>query len=175
MPPTVHACPSSSKETAHSLGCVSVVMMAHAASWAASALAAAARARAGTPSVKGSSASGTPITPVEATKTSSGAAPRTWATMSALPRATSMPGCPVAAFALPEFKTTARARPFAATSRETATGAAAKLFFVKTPAAVAALPSATTSAASRRPGFLRNPRCNPAAEKPRAAQTPPST
>ena len=54
-----------------------------------------------------SSRSGRPITPVERTTTSSAAMPSSRAVSAAVARASSSPRMPVAAFALPEFATTA--------------------------------------------------------------------
>ena len=128
---------------------------------------------AGTPASKGATGSGTPITPVEAMSTSCASQPSSSATICAERRATARPGSPVAALALPELSTTARARPRAARSRLRATGAAPKRLVVKAPATTQAS-SATTRARSRRLGFLRNPAETPEARTPAAAQTPPS-
>ena len=80
---------------------------------------------------------------------------------------------PVAALALPELSTTARALPDAACPRDTSTGAAQKRFRVKA-AAQTHVSSAATSARSFRLGLRRNPADMPAARMPSAAQTPPS-
>ena len=156
-----------------SLGTVSVVITAQAASWAASGVAARASAAAGTPVSNGPKLSSWPMTPVEATSTSAGLQPSVAATRSAVRRAVARPGSPVAALAFPELRMTARARPSATCSRETMTGAAQKRLVVKVPAATQVW-SATTRAMSRRLGSRRKPACRPAAETPAAAQTPPS-
>ena len=148
-------------------------MTARAAWWAAATERSSCLTQAGTPTSKHSRPKGTPMTPVEATSTSSAAQPRASATMRADARATSRPCSPVAALALPEFRTTARAWPEAARGRETCTGAAQKRFLVKVPAQTQVL-SATTSARSRRSGLWRKPAETPVARMPLAAQTPPS-
>ena len=94
---------------AASLGWVSVVMTAQAASWAASGVAASASTMAGTPFTYGSKGSCTPMTPVEATSTSCSSQLSTWATRAQAFSAHRRPGSPVAALALPELRTTARA------------------------------------------------------------------
>jgi hypothetical protein len=117
------------------LGKVSVVMIARAASIRPSGLALAAslpRTAAILPL-----SSGSPITPVEAMNISAGAAPvaspaalATWATALA-------PMPPVKALALPELTTKARARPCARFWRHQSTGAEGHLERVNTPAAAA--------------------------------------
>ena len=89
------------------LGNVSVVMMARAASSQA-----APRAAATIPSITPSNAlalSGSPITPVEARKISAGAQPIARAAILAVNRQASRPVLPVKALALPELTTSARA------------------------------------------------------------------
>ena len=61
---------------------------------------------------------GTPITPVEATRTWPGSMSSAAPARSAIARASARPGSPVQAFALPLFATIARARPPARTSRQ---------------------------------------------------------
>ena len=51
------------------------------------------------------------MTPVDATSTSEAGQPTASPAITAVSRAASRPGSPVAAFALPEFTTTARAVP----------------------------------------------------------------
>ncbi len=163
IPPTVNAQPSKpgavlSYATAYSLACVSVVMIARAASWAPSRESAAAAC--GTPCSKGSISRGTPMTPVEATSTSPALQPRASATTPQVSRAMARPGSPVAALALPELMTTARIVPYPCSippscSRLTCTGAAQNRLVVKTPAAATGR-SATTSARSARPGSFEN-------------------
>ena len=164
---------STTPSYALSLGLVSVVMTARAASFAACGERSSAAAAMGTPVVKCSSESGTPMTPVEHSSTSSASHPSSRATSSAVERATSQPGAPVEALALPELSTTARARPSATCSRETCTGAAQNLFCVKV-AAQTHVSSAATKARSRRLGSPLNPAAMPAARTPSAAHTPPS-
>jgi hypothetical protein len=76
-----------------------------------------------------------PISPVEHTSTSSAATPRPSAVSEHMRSASLRPGSPVAAFAFPEFNTTADARPLARWRFEICTGAACARFVVKTPAA----------------------------------------
>ena len=110
--------------------------------------------------------SGTPITPVEQTSTSS-PAPVSSPVSAAIRSASARPCAPVATFALPLETTTARAVPLAARrSRHSSTGAPAARLRVNTPAAVAG-PSATTSATSGRPGGLDPAR---RARRPEAAR-----
>ena len=123
IPPTVKVTPGypmplPEKLTEPCLGQVSVVMMARAAvrPWdvrpaRSSATFAMAASAAGTPSAKGSRRRCWPITPVEATSTSSAGQPTASPTSSAVLRAFSKPISPVAAFAMPELTTTARAHP----------------------------------------------------------------
>ena len=112
------------------------------------------------------------MTPVEAISTSSGAHPRALPTSSPVASAVCIPGSPVAALALPEFKITARALPVAARLRETCTGAAQKRLVVKVPAATQ-VSSAATRARSSRVGLRLNPAEMPVAAMPAAAQMPP--
>ena len=102
--------PSPENVTAASFGRVSVVMMARAA-LAPPLTTESSRAARGMPVANGSSGRCSPITPVEATSTSAGAQPRTSLAMAAVSRAAASPRSPVAAFALPEFTTTACAMP----------------------------------------------------------------
>ena len=157
-------------------------MMARAAScppaWRAASSAAAAifSCSAGTPVSNGATSSSWPMTPVEATSTSRGLHPISFATSLQDCSALSRPSSPVAALALPELMTTARTlaqRPSPRCSRETVTGAAQNLLVVKTPAALTGS-SNSTSARSRRWGFLRNPAWMPPAYTPAALATPPS-
>ncbi len=101
--------PSPENDTAASFGYVSVVMMARAASAPPSAESAAVAA--GRPVPKGAMGRCTPMTPVDATSTSEAGQPTASPAITAVSRAASRPGSPVAAFALPEFTTTARAVP----------------------------------------------------------------
>ena len=76
---------------------------------------------------------------------------------------------------MPELTTAARAVPYdtpSRCSRDTITGAAQKTFCVNVPAQAHGS-SATTSAMSKRSGFLRNPAWMPAALNPCALVTPP--
>ena len=172
MPPTVMVTPPTSKVAIASLATVSVVMMASAAERPASGVAARAAAAAGTPVVNGSIGMGIPIRPVEQTRTWLRSQPRASATSAAVPSATSRPGSPVAALALPELRTTAAAcDPPARCRRLSWTGAAATRLVVNTPAAVTGRWSAVaTSDRSGRPDALM-PAATPAATKPWAAVT----
>ena len=147
-------------------------MMASAASWLPSRESL--ETSCGTPVSNGPVGSCTPMTPVDATKTSSAGTESAWAVISCMAREAARPGSPVAALAMPEFKMTARALPPAATERETCTGAAQNTFLVNVPVATVSCADETTSAASKRSGLFRNPICAPAAEKPSGAVTPPS-
>ena len=111
--------PGSSSSYELSLGTVSVVITARAAWCAPRAECSRAAAAIGTPVTKPSIGNGLPMTPVDPTSTSSSAHPNSAATSAAVLRATSRPGAPVDAFALPELSTTAQALPLAARSRET--------------------------------------------------------
>ena len=126
-------------------------------------------AAAGMPERSAGMGSGTPITPVEATSTSSATQPMARATSDAVSRASARPASPVAAFAQPAFTTTARARPDATCSRETTTGAACARLVVKTAAAVHG-PSATSSARSGPCALM--PDATAAARNPSGAVTP---
>src|SRR6202166_5334064 len=86
-----------------------------------------------------SSGSGTPITPVEHTKSSSGWQPKRLAASATVRCAAACPAVAVAQLALPAFTTTPRIRPFDLRrfSLEISTGAAATRFCVKTAAAEA--------------------------------------
>ncbi len=172
MPPTRKVPAGVVTDTAADFGALSVVMIARAASACAALESAFAASPAPLRSL--SRSSWTPMTPVDATSTCSGAHPTMDATKSAELRATARPSGPVHALAQPLLTTTARARPplRARCSRDTSTGAASALLVVNTPAAAAGA-SATTSARSRAPVFLM-PHATPAARKPAGAVTPPS-
>src|SRR3954454_24772302 len=116
------------------LGNVSVVMIALAASSQASGLAAATR-----PSMTPSKAwalSGSPMTPVEARKMSAGRHPRARAAISAVNLHAVRPVLPVNALALPELTTSARGLAPLSRSRHHSTGADGHFDVVKTPATV---------------------------------------
>ncbi len=164
--PTRAATPPTANGTVTSLGRVSVVMMARAAK-APPSQDSAATAR-GIPSRSLSMGRWTPMTPVEATTTSSGRHPKAVAVSDAISRASRSPRSPVAALAHPAFTTTARAWPPRRCSRETTTGAAWARFVVKTPAA-AQVRSATSRARSGWSGLM--PAATAAARKPRGAVT----
>ena len=103
---------------------------------------------------------------------SSGEAPSDSATALAVRLASTRPGAPVHAFALPALTTAARTRPPATFARETTTGAAATAFVVKT-AAAGTGSAAAIIATSSLPDFLM-PAATPEARKPCGAVTPPS-
>src|SRR5438874_2595857 len=116
---------------------------------------------------------GMPMSPVEQTNTSSTAQPSSPATSAHMRSASSWPGLPVAALALPLLSTTAAARPHVAPrwARLTNTGAAVARFEVNTAAALTGdASSVATSARSGTPPALI-PQCTPAATNPAAAVT----
>src|SRR5213594_635404 len=169
MPPTVMVRPPSVSVATTILTVVSVVMMARAASsppsrrnWLASAgIAASIRAM----------GNGFPITPVEATKTSSGRKRSAFAVTAAIFTASAYPWRPVQALALPLFTRMARPLPRRNRWRSRRTGAATTLLRVKTPATVASR-SETINARSRTSPFLI-PAAMPAASIPGTAVIPP--
>ncbi len=109
VPPTVNVPRAVCTVTACSFGNGSVVMIARAASlpWPRASAGTAARMPADTLSI----GRPTPITPVEATSTSSARQPSAAATSAAMRRAFAMPSSPVQALAQPLLTTMARARP----------------------------------------------------------------
>ena len=110
MPPSRQVTPPACNSTAISLRTVSVVMRASAAALLPSALNPSANA--GIPSAMGSSLSGWPMTPVEATTTSDAGMDSCLATSSLMASATSWP-LALQVFALPLLQITARALPSA--------------------------------------------------------------
>ena len=115
------------------LGNVSVVMIALAASSQKSG-----RAASTSPSITPSNAlalSGSPITPVEARKTSAGLQPMARAAISAVNLQACRPVLPVKALALPELTTSARGLAPLSLSRHHSTGADGHFDWVNTPAA----------------------------------------
>ena len=114
---------------------------------------------------------GFPITPVEATKTSSGRKPSAFAVRAAIFTASAYPWRPVQALALPLFARMARPLPRRNRWRSRMTGAAITLLRVKTPAAVASR-SETINARSGTSAFLI-PAAMPAARIPGTAVIPP--
>ncbi len=129
-------------------GKVSVVMIAVAASIQPSGVAASASV-ASTPSNLVAS-SGSPITPVEARKTSPVAQPTAFDAICAVNAVDCLPVLPVKALALPELTTSARALPPFSLARHHSTGADGHFDLVNTPAAVVPL-SITASSTSVRP------------------------
>ena len=128
-------------------GNVSVVMMAFAAS----------RKRPGaafsakpciTP-LKRCAGSGSPITPVEARKTSVGLQPEALLASVAVKVVASRPVLPVKAFALPEFTTSARALPPWSFARHHSTGAEGHLERVSTPATAVPFSNSASSTSVR--------------------------
>ena len=91
---------------------------------------------------------GTPIRPVEQTRTSRAEMPRLFAVICVISLASATPRLPVQAFAFPELTTMARARFPAACFALTFTGAAQTWFVVNIPATAAGT-SETISARSR--------------------------
>src|SRR6476646_9987381 len=178
MPPTVIGPPGESTTTAYDFGNGSVVMIARvAASWPSMLSAADAAV---TPARIFPRSSGTPITPVDAIRTCSGAQPSEPAAAAAMSRATCSPASPVHAFAQPLLTAITLARPpdFERCSRDTIIGAATALLVVNTAAAEtgsSAAMSAKSSGADALPAARRlMPQATPAARKPAGAVTPPS-
>ncbi len=129
------------------LGNVSVVMIALAASMKRSAVAPATM-----PSITPSNAlalSGSPITPVDARKTSSVLQPAAFEAMRAVKITASRPFLPVNALALPELTTSARALPALTLARHHSTGADGHFDVVKTPAQVVPLSNSASSTSVR--------------------------
>ena len=93
--------------------------------------------------------SGSPITPVEARNTSPTLHPTALAAISAVSAVACRPVLPVNALALPEFTTSARARPRPSLARHHSTGADGHFDRVKTPATAVPL-SITASSTSVR-------------------------
>src|SRR5258708_11954644 len=148
--------PAILKEAAAVFGRVSVVQMASDTSANERAEERRCRASSGTARRILSSASGTPMTPVEQTKTSSDLQPRRFAVSATVRTAAAYPAAPVAQLALPAFTTTARMRPLEVRkcSLEISTGAATTRFCVKTPAAEART-SLERIAKSSHPAYFR--------------------
>ncbi len=131
--------PTTARVTA-ALAKVSVVMIVAAAS---SQLAAGALSTASIPASALSIGSGTPITPVEATKTSEGWQPIAPAALAAIASTAARPRWPVNAFELPALTTSARARPSVSAARHHSTSGEGHLLLVVTPATVVPSSSAT--------------------------------
>ena len=112
-------------------GKVSVVPIARATC---SQLAGGAAAASASPASALSTGSGTPMTPVEDTNTSSGAQPVIHATLAAIASTASRPAAPVKALALPAFTTSARARPWGSAARHHSTSGEGQRERVVTPA-----------------------------------------
>ncbi len=162
IPPTTNPSPS----TAACLGQRSVVRIAFAAPSPPSGASAADASR--TPARTRSMGSGTPITPVERTTTSSGCSPRADAVSAAVSSASATPAAPVAAFATPALMTTACGSAAPRCRFDTTTGAARTRFVVQTAAPTARAVDRTTA---RSGPDRRIPACTPLATKPRAAVT----
>ena len=141
MPAMVTAAPSISAVAKAPLGKVSVVMIARAAASMPSARRASVRS--GTLAVMRSTGRRSPMTPVEATSTSSGAHRSAAATASASARTAASPSAPRKTLALPALTMTARALPRGRTARHQRTGWPAVVERVRTPAAL--LPGASSS------------------------------
>jgi hypothetical protein len=118
MPPTTKPVPRATAV----FGFVSVVMIASAAASPASGESFRTALR--TPSTSGVIGSGTPITPVDITSTSSVRRQRSRAASAAVATASATPCSPVAAFATPELTTIACGWARSRCARETVTGAA---------------------------------------------------
>ena len=141
MPLIVTGTPPISAVAVASLGKVSVVMMARAASAMPSSRASA-TSLSSTPSKRDAS-SGSPMTPVEARKISAAVAPLARPAISAVSRVEATPVRPVKALALPELTTRSRALPPPRFARHQSTGAEGQRDRVKTPAT--AVPSGSTA------------------------------
>ena len=116
-----------------------------------------------------SSGSGTPMTPVDRTSTSSGRRPSALASLrGCLLRIGRCRARPVAALATPELTTTACGCAFSRCRRETVTGAACTRFVVQTAPPTAAGSERTSARSSPE---RRIPACTPVATKPLAAVT----
>ena len=107
--------------------------------------------------------SGTPITPVELTRTRSAVVPHSAAAAAAMRRAFATPAAPVATLLTLLFTTMARSRPALMVSRPSMTGAPGNWFRVKS-AAAAASRSLTKSARSLSAGL--SPQLRLAQRKP---------
>ncbi len=148
MPQMVTAVPPSRAIAAAPLGNVSVVMIALAASCQAPVSASAISWSITVSNFAASS--GSPMTPVEARKTSAGLQPAAMAAISAVSLVASRPDLPVKALALPELTTSARAVPPLSRARHQSTGAEGHFERVNTPAT--AVPgSKSASSTSVRP------------------------
>ena len=155
--------------TAYSLAKVSLVMIA--------------AAEAALPFLEGFSAAiplamrsigmGTPIRPVEQTRTSFCLSPKRFAAAAHMAPASLSPPSPVQALAFPLLRITARLPPALRCSAETRTGAALTLLVVNVAAEAAGDSEKTTATSSRvtLPFLIPHPAAP--ATKPRAAQTPP--
>ena len=117
------------------LGKVSVVMMALAAS--SQPVSAARSSQAPSTASNFEASSGSPMTPVEARKIRSGEQPAARAAISAVSRVAAAPRCPVKALALPELTTSACALPPGRCVRHQSTGADGQRERVNTPATAA--------------------------------------
>ena len=158
MQPMRHSTPPAVKLTAISLLCVSVVIIASAAG----ALSAPrAFTSSGIPRSKGSMLMAWPMTPVEATMTSSGAMPSSAASRAQVVSAMYSPFA-LQVFALPLLQIIALAKPSARCLFVTVSGAPLTRFCVYTAAAAARF-SEYMSARSRFVRFLRTPQYTPAA------------
>ncbi len=115
--------------------------------------------------------SGSPITPVEQTRTSSGGTSRAFAVLSTMVQASFNPSSPVQALALPLLAIIALAFPLFICWEETSTGAALTRLVVKTPAARASFVE-NKRLRSGRSFFI--PQAMPPARNPWGAVTPPS-
>ena len=114
---------------------------------------------------------GTPITPVEATATRSSRTPAAIAAAPCIRAASSSPRLPVAAFALPEFTTTAPSASRRQRERHSSTGAAGAPERVKRAALTASGSEQASSPRSGSPDGLM-PAVTPAARKPAASPPP---
>ena len=160
MPPMVKPPRGVATRTAASLGTMSVVMIA----WAASRCALRLRPRAASsiPAVTLPVSRRIPMTPVEAMSTWAGSQPTAAAAAATMARAAARPSAPVQALAHRLLTAMTRARPpeRSSCSRATTTGAATARLVVKRPAALAG--SSETTRATSSPDGL-SPHATPAA------------
>ena len=147
MPATVTSV-SPMRARAHApLANVSVVRIASAASRQPGAVSASHRP--GSAAVILPTGRGSPITPVEATNTSSGSQPRSAAAVSASARTAASPAAPTSTLALPALTTRPRARPRGRMARHHATGWPGTRERVSRPATAVPWASSTSNRSGR--------------------------
>ena len=164
-PPTVIVWPvDATKDTAVSLGWVSVVIMARASSGPPSELS----AIASTPERISDMGSSTPMTPVLHTSTSSAVSPSLPAASRVISSASLYPCAPTQVLAMPAFTMRARPRPVATRSRSRSTVAERMAEVVNTPPMAHGVSDARIARSSLSSPRVFKPMKTPPAEKPRA-------